>query len=82
MSFFGMSNLLFLFHLRSPNLCFPLYAHIQVSSTSMEEAEGGGTMDGEVDAGATTPPEVVEKAVEDDAYASWIPPRLESSPRR
>jgi len=48
----------------------------------MEEAEGGGTMDGEVDAGATTPPEVVEKAVEDDAYASWIPPRLESSPRR
>ena len=37
--------------------------------TSMVEAEGGGKMDGEVDAGAIAPPEVVDKAVEDDAYA-------------
>jgi hypothetical protein len=50
--------------------------------TWMEEAAGGGTMDGEVDAGATAPPEVVEKAVEDDAYAIVDTPRLESSPRR
>ena len=37
--------------------------------TSMEEAVGGGTMDGKVDAGAIAPPELVEKAVQDDAYA-------------
>ena len=36
--------------------------------TSLEEAEGRGTVDGEVDGGATAPPEVVEKVVEDDAY--------------
>ena len=37
--------------------------------TSMEEAEGGGTVDVEAYTTATAPPEVVEKVVEDDAYA-------------
>ena len=37
--------------------------------TSMEETEGGGTVDVEACATATAPPEVVEKAVEDDTYA-------------
>ena len=35
----------------------------------MEEAEGGGTVDVEANATATAPPEVVEKAVEDDVHA-------------
>jgi hypothetical protein len=37
--------------------------------TSMEEAEGGVTVDVEAYASATTPLEVVEKAVEDDVHA-------------
>ena len=37
--------------------------------TSMEEAEGRGTVDGEADAGAIAPPKLVEKVVEDDVYA-------------
>ena len=37
--------------------------------TSMEDAKGRGTVDGEADAEAIAPPEVVEKAVEDNVYA-------------
>ena len=44
--------------------------------TSMEDAEGRGTVDGEADAEAIAPPEVVEKAVEDNVYAIEDTPAL------